>query len=370
VLSFHKNRLLFPPRDAVNLVDVINELVEERGLDKNTLNQIICESMLAAYEKKYPSNEFRVDYNKKTGELEISVKKFVVATVEDDEIEISLRKAKTVDPKIEVDQEIWLPFEGGIGRVEILKAKQLIAQKIRIIEAASVYNEFKSREGSVVHGTIHKIERGGALVYIGDTMAFLPKSLTIPGEKIIPGYPIRALLKEVLVEPRQENQLILDRMSPVFLERLFELEIPEIYDNLVEIKKITREAGYKSKVLVQSHDQNVDPVGTCVGIGGARIKPILKEIGGEKIDILPYVADKEELVKMALKPAEVHRVEIGTDGIARVWLSDDQRSLAIGKMGNNIKLAAALTDMNIELVGGNKESQSIFQDNDEDELGE
>lgn len=348
---------------SVNLVDVLNELVEERGLDKAVLSQIVSDSMLAAYQKKYPTLDIKVEYNKKSGELDILIQKSVVATVQDEEMEISLRKARNVIADAEIGQQLWLPFEGTIGRVEILKAKQLIAQKIRAIESAAVYEEFKSREGTVVTGSVHKLERGGALVYVGDTLAFLPRSLTIPGEKIIPGYPIRALLKEVLPEPRQENQLILDRASSLFLERLFELEIPEVYERLVEVKKIAREPGYKSKVVVVSHDPNVDPVGTCVGIGGARIKPILKELAGEKIDIIPHVTDEEQLVKVALKPAEIHRVEIDEERVAHVWLSEDQRSLAIGKGGCNIRLASAVTGITIKLEGGSspKEIDEQFE---------
>lgn len=348
----------------MNLIDVINELVEERGLDKAVLSKIVCDAMLAAYQKKYPNVELAVDYNKKSGELEVTVHKTVVNAVEDEFSQISLRKARNLEAKIDAGEQIWVPFDGTIGRVEILRAKQIIAQSIRSIEAERIYSQFKSREGDIVHGTVHKIERGGAMVYIGETLAFLPRSLTIPAEKIVPGYPIRALLKEVLAEPRQENQLILDRVSVEFLERLFKLEIPEVYEHIVEIKKVAREAGYKSKVVVVSHDPNIDPVGTCVGIGGARIKPILKELAGEKIDIIPFTTDEEEAVRLALKPAEIHRVEIGDDKIARVWLDDDQRSLAIGKMGNNIKLASAVTGIQIELVGGgSKEPQeNIFDD--------
>jgi N utilization substance protein A len=151
-----------------------------------------------------------------------------------------------------------------------------------------VYEEFKEREGAIVHGTVHKCERGGAVVKIGEALAFLPKSLMIPGEKCSAGYTIRALLKEVLPEPRNDNQLILDRSSDLFLQRLFELEFPEVFEKLVEIKKIVRIPGYKSKVAVISHDKNIDPVGTCIGIGGARIKPVLKELSGEKIDVIVW----------------------------------------------------------------------------------
>ncbi len=330
---------------------VIDELVEERGLDRTTLSAIICEGMLAAYQKRYPELEqvLQVEHDKKTDELVITVQKEVVSNVQDEDKEISLRKARFVNKDAEVGDKIKLPFEGGIGRIEILRAKQVIASKIRRLESEAVYNEFKDKEGTIVSGVIHKCERGGTVVKLQDSLAFLPRSLTIPTDKCVVGYPVRALLKEVLLEPRNENQLILDRSSEEFLQGLFELEIPEVFERLVEIKRIARAPGYKSKVAVVSHDSNIDPVGTCVGVGGVRIKPILKELGGEKIDVIAWVESQESLVKGALKPAEINRVELdGKD--ARVWLAEDQRSLAIGKMGQNISLASRLTGVNIHLV--------------------
>ncbi len=333
----------------MNLADVINELVEERDLEKSVLTDIVTEAMLAAYKKKYAHLDLRVTLNKDNSALLVEVSKDVVNTPTDEDVQLSLRKARNLDPKIEVGQKIWVPFEGIIGRVEILKAKQLIAQKIRAVEAAALFNAFKDKEGSIVQGSLYKVERAGVLVKLQDAFAFLPKSLMIPNEKLVIGYPVKALLKEVLAEPRNENQLILDRASPEFLKKMFELEIPEVFEGLVEIKKIVRDPGYKSKVMVSSHDVNIDPVGTCIGIGGARIKPILKELSGEKIDVVAATLSQEELVKGALKPAEINRVEV-IDGTARVWLNDDQRSLAIGKMGKNIALASRLVGLTIELA--------------------
>jgi N utilization substance protein A len=334
----------------VNLVDVINQLVEERGLDRNILNSIICEGILAAYEKKYSNLELKVDYNKKTGEAEIKVKKIVVPTVEVEEEEISLRKAKNIDANTELDDEIWVPFEGKIGRIETLKAKQVISEKIKSIEYELVYKSFKDKEGTIVYGVVHRCERSGALVKLGDALAFLPNSLSIPDEKCNVGHPIRAVLKEVLTTPRNESQLVLDRRSPDFLKGLFELEIPEVFEKLVEIKKIVRIAGYKSKIAVISNDSNIDPVGTCVGIGGARIKPILKEIGGEKVDIIRLTDSVSDFVKDALKPAQIDKVEIIDKGVVKVWLPESERSSAIGKMGQNINLASQITGMDIQLV--------------------
>lgn len=329
---------------------VIDELVEERGLDRDLLSTVICEGMLAAYEKKYPGFTFSVEHNKKTDELDVFVKKRVVSSVQDEQAEISLRKARNIDPKAVIEDGIWAPFDGKIGRIEILRAKQVIANKIRNIEAAAIYKEFIGKKGTIVLGTIHKCEYAGMIIKVGDALAFLPKSLSMPSDKCVIGYSIRALLKDVLAEPRNDNQLILDRASVDFMQRLFELEVPEIFEKLVEIKQIVRIPGYKTKVAVVSHDKNIDPVGTCVGVGGVRIKPILKEVGGEKIDVIPWNDSKETLLVNALKPAVINRIELVTGNKADVWLDEEQRSLAIGRMGQNIALASQLTGLNINLV--------------------
>jgi len=333
----------------VGLTRVIEELVDERDLDRAILADIIIEGMLAGYKKRYPELDLKVEFDKSSGKLDVSIQKEVVSRVEDEDIQISLRKARNLNSKIDVGKKIWLPFEKPIGRVEILKAKQVIAQRIRAVEAQGVYDNFKDKKGSIVQGVVYKGERGGTLVKLQDSLAFLPNSLSIPGEPLQLGYPVKALLKDVLEEPCNENQLIIDRSSDMFLKKLFESEIPEVFEGLVEIQKIVRDPGYKSKVVVGSNDVNIDPVGTCVGVGGARIKPILKELGGEKIDIILSSSNKESLVRGSLKPAEINRVEILND-VARVWLNDDQRSLAIGKMGKNITLASRLVGLGIELV--------------------
>jgi transcription termination/antitermination protein NusA len=351
----------------VKLSHVIEELVEERGLNRELISDIVCEGMLAAYSKKYPGATFSVSHDKKNDELEIKVKKQVVSTVQDDDMEISLRKARVLTPTSAVGDELWVPFEGVIGRIEILKAKQVIATKIRSVEAASVYDEYIGKKGSVVLGAIHKCERAGMSIKIGEALAFLPKSLSIATDKCVVGYSIRALLKDVLKEPRNDNQLILDRVSNDFVKKLFELEIPEVFENLVEIVKVVRIAGYKSKIVVKSHDKNIDPVGTCVGVGGVRIKPILKELGSEKIDVIPWNDSIEVMVENALKPAIINRIELVGDNTANVWLDDDQRSLAIGKMGQNISLGSQLVGININLVQAAK-NESIEDSAIEDNL--
>ena len=334
----------------MNLLAVIDQLVDEKGLSKELLQSIVCEGMLAAYHKRYPGISLVVSYDSASHTLLVEANKKVVSLVEDEDLEISLRKAKAIRSDVELGETVPVLFEKKIGRIEILKAKQVVASRIKEIEASSIYNQFKSKEGLIVQGAVHKVERVGILIKLQDYMAFLPKSLSIPGEKYLVGQPIRAILKEVLAEPRGENQLILDQKSNEFLKQLLSLEIPEVYDRLVEIKKIVRAVGYKSKVAVFSNDPNIDPVGTCVGVGGARIKPVLKEIGGEKVDIIKWSENQEEFIRDALKPAQIDRVVLTGESKAMVWLDEDQRSLAIGKMGQNINLASQLTGVEVQLA--------------------
>jgi len=334
----------------VRLTDVIEELIEEKGIERSILDSVICEGILAAYKKKYPNSEFLVKTDKKTGETKVTIEKKIVASVQDETSQISLKKARYINKNFKKGSKIWVPFEGKIGRIETLRARQVIANKIRQIEALAVYNEFKDKEGEIVLGIIHKCERGGMIVKIDDVLAFLPLSLSIPEDKCIVGFSIRALLKEVLSEPKNDNQLILDRISSHFLQGLFELEIPEIFEKLVEVNKIVRVPGYKTKVIVISNDRNIDPVGTCIGVGGSRIKPILKELAGEKIDVIAMHDSFETLIADSLRPAKINSVELSENKkIAKIWLDEDQRSLAIGRMGQNISLASRLTDVDIQL---------------------
>ena len=347
----------------MRLSEVIEELEKEKGLDRAVLSSIICEGMLAAYSKKYPSLTLKAEYDKKTDEITVLVEKIVATTVTDEDSEISTRKAHFIDKKLKEGNAIWLPFEGKIGRFEVLRARQVIAGKIRDIESKAVFDEFKEKVGTVVYGVVHKCERRGILVKIQDVFAFLPKALTSPTDKCIVGHSIRALLKEVLLQPKNESQLVLDRVSIKFLIKLFELEVPEIFEKLVEIKKVARAPGYKSKIVVYSHDKNIDPVGACIGVNGARIKPILKELGGERIDVIALGDSREDLIKGALKPAEIKRVEIIDDKNTNVWLDEDQRSLAIGKKGQNITLASEISGFNINLVEPDEvsEEKDIFE---------
>jgi N utilization substance protein A len=346
----------------VNLTDVIEGLVEERGLGREEVISIVCEGMRAAYAKKFPNLEIATVYNKKTGQVEVFAQKTVVSSVENDDAEISLRRARTIDPDAKRGSVVPVPIKEKVGRIEILTAKQVIAGMIRELEQSAVYDEFKDKEGIIISGTVHKRERAGFIVKVGDVIALLPRSGVIPGETVRIGAPIRALLKEVLPVARGDCQLILDRASADFVKKLIAIEIPEVFEGIVEIKKVARIAGYKTKVIVTSNSKEIDPVGTCVGVGGVRIKPILKELGREKVDLIEWTDDSEELVKYSLKPAEIDKVEISEDGKkAVVWLAQDQRSYAIGKMGQNIALASRLTGIEVQLQDALFPSQELLE---------
>ena len=341
---------------GIKLSFIIDELAEERGMDKGILSKIVIEGVLLAYQKKYPALNVDASYNKKDDIITIMVKKEVVLDVDDENTQISLRKAKSIFSEAVVGQEIDIPFDGKIGRIEIAKVRQLIAQKIKAVEAEAVFRAFEHRQGTLVNGTIHKLDSAGVLVLVYDTPALLPRSLSIPGENYSVGAPIRALVKEVHQSPRVgESQVILDRSSVDFVRKLFELEIPEVFDGLVRIEKMVRIAGYKTKILVSSRDMHVDPVGTCIGFAGSRIKPLLKELGEEKVDVIAHTSSPEKQIASALKPALVEEVVI-KQNIAYATVAFDQRSAAIGKGGKNVALAAQLVGMPIELVAQDGES--------------
>lgn len=348
----------------MNLADVIEGLVEERGLEREKVVSIVCDGIRTAYEKKFPYIDFVITFNAKTGNIEVCANKEIVSSVYDDDVEVSLRKARTLDSKAEVGQFISVPFEEPVGRIEILTAKQIIAGKIRELEQLGIFNAFKDRKDSIISGIVHKRERNGFVVKIGDVMALLPKEGMIPNETLRIGHPLKALLREVLPVARGDYQLILDRASGDFVKRLVEVEIPEVFEGLVEIKKIVRIAGYKTKAIVASTSKEIDPVGTCVGVGGARIKPILRELGSEKIDLIEWTENGEDLVRDSLKPAEIDKVEIVDDRKVIVWLAQDQRSYAIGKMGQNILLASRLVGLDIQLqdVSPSASSSDFFSD--------
>jgi transcription termination/antitermination protein NusA len=354
----------------VNILEILQEFVAEKKLDQATLISIASEGIVEAYKRKYPDLPLRVVLTPEH-EFVVEIEKEIVSRVADQDREISLLKARNIKSKAKAGETLWVPFEGKIGRVEILKARQIISSHIRNIETKQLYDLFKPKEGEIIVGIVQKYERSGVVVSIGEAFAFLPKSNMIPEEHLVVGYSIRALLKEVLTEPVEDHQLILDRISPLFVQRLFELEIPEVFDRIVEIKEVVRAPGYRTKVVVTSKDRNIDPVGTCVGVAGSRIKPILKEISGEKVDVIGWNESLEIRVKNALKPAVIDRIELSNDEkTASVWLPEDQRAIAIGKGGKNVALVTKLTGVNVQFMTNEKPQGDENQEYQEEETRE
>lgn len=333
---------------------IVNELAEEKSMPREHLVDAVIDGILAAYNKKYPHIELNAEYDKKNDELYIFAKKKVVLELYDDETEILLRKAKLIKENAEVGEELKISFEGKIGRIEIAKARQIIGYKIKSIEAESVYKEFSNKIGTIGNGTVHKVDTYGSLIMVYGVLGFLPFKNMIYGEKLSAGMVIKVLIQDVFLEPKSDSQILLDRVSTLFVKKLLELEIPEIFDGIVKIEKIVRIAGYKTKVLVSSRDGRIDPLGTCIGAGGSRIKPILKELGMEKIDIIPLVDSQEEQIVLALKPGIIENVFI-RGSMAFVEVLIDNRSVVIGKGGKNISLASELVSITIELAENNKE---------------
>ena len=352
----------------MNLNDVIEGLVDDRGLNRDKVVDIVCQGVLVAYLKKFPDLNLEVSYNKATGQAEVTSEKTIMASVSDSDIEISSRRARIIFPKSKIGDVIKVPFEEKIGRIEILVAKQFISTKILELEQFAVYEEFKEKEGTIINGIVHKRERAGTVVKIGEVLALLSRDNSIPEEQLHIGHPVKVLLIEVLEFARGGYQLILDRASSDFVENLIGLEIPEVFEGVVEIKKAVRIPGYKTKVIVTSHGKDIDPVGTCIGFGGARIKPILRELGREKIDLIEWTDSQEVLVKNSLKPAEIDKVEVIGDSRAVVWLDEDQRSFAIGRMGQNILLASRLVGLDLQLQDVRPRENSFSLDEDEEAI--
>ena len=345
----------------MNVSDVISTLVEEGNFEKDRVIEIVCEGVLFAYSKKYPGYDFQIQFNQSLGQIEVFVKKTIVKSVQIEMSEISNRKASSISPSAKEGDEILVPFERGVGRVEVAAAKNIIASRMREVEQLAVYEEFVEKKGQIVSGVIHKKERRGIAVKMGSAIALLscPPGSEAPTARA--GSPVRALLRNVYKEDVRGYQLHLDRSSAEFVKKLLESEIPEVFEGEVEIKGVVRSPGYKTKILVHSHSSEIDSVGACVGVGGGRIKPILKEIGAEKIDLIEWSSDIETLVKSSLKPAEIDKVELYKDGKATVWLAEDQRALAIGKRGQNILLASRLVGVEIQLQEVDRSGRREFE---------
>ena len=325
----------------------------DRKLSKEVVVEALQEALAKAFRKhiEIPDALVRVDVNEKSGDIKVYQQRLIVENVEDDELEISLEDAKRVNQELElggvVEEEVSI---ADLGRAAVILAKNVMKQKIREAEKLVVYEEYCDKVEEMVMGTIESVEEKFCVVNIGKTLALMPKNQQIPNERYREGEMIRVVITEVNKETKGA-QVLVSRGDATLVKRLFEKEVPEIFQGIIEIKAIAREAGERTKMAVYSHNENIDPIGACIGPRGQRVQVIIDELGGEKIDIFEWSEDVTELIKNALSPAEVLAVipcEERKGGLL-VVVPDNQLSLAIGKRGKNARLAVKLTGNKIDI---------------------
>ncbi len=336
----------------VDLNRVIEQVSKEKGIDKAIVINAVEEMMHSAAKRTFgPDRRIESRFNTELGEIELFEIKTVVENVTDPLAEATLEEAREkYDPDAEIGDEILIKLDTAtMGRIAAQAAKQNLIQHIRDAERKQIYNEFKDRRGEIVSGIVQRFERKNMIVNLGRTEAILPEKEQIPHERYRQGDRIRALITEVDLSEKGLS-IVLSRTSNEFLMKLFEQEVPEIYEGIVEIRQCAREPGGRAKVAVYSKDSDVDPVGACVGMKGTRVQAVVQELRGEKIDIVPWTDDQAELVCRALAPAKVSKVIIDEDERAmEVIVPDDQLSLAIGKRGQNVRLAHRLTGWKLDV---------------------
>jgi len=349
------------------LMTVIDQIGREKGIEKGKVLAAVESALLTAAKKRYGNSEnIQVQVDPDTGDISIVSLKTIADTVTDTKSQISLEEARTIDAEAELGDEIGSLIEmEEFGRIAAQAAKQVICQKVREAEWEAVEREYTKKEGDLVHGVILGQERRNYLVEIGKTEAILPIHEQIPRETHRRGDRIRALLLEVRRTPK-DVQVILSRAHPQFVVKLFQLEVPEVTEKIVEIKGVVREPGDRTKVAVASRDKAVDPVGACVGIKGSRVQAIVRELRGEKIDIIPWTTDLRVFIGEALNPASIEKVGIDEQKkAALVVVADSQLSLAIGRNGQNVRLAAKLTGWKIDIISASEyEKEKMERDRD------
>ena len=336
-----------------DLAKMIEQVSREKGVDPRVLISALEEAVKAAARKKHgPDYELEVSYNEEAGEIEVFEFKEVVEEVSNKHLEVSLDEAKQLDPESEPGDSLGIKMDTDtFGRIAAQSAKQVIMQRLKEAERDIVYDDFKDRRGEIINGIVQRFDRGAIIVNLGRTEAELPAKEQVPRELYKQGDRIRAYILEIRQFSRGP-QIILSRTHPNFVAALFENEVPEIAEGIVEIVQVSREPGSRSKIAVKSRDSDVDPVGACVGMKGRRVQAVVQELRGEKIDIVPYDSDPAKFICNALAPAEITRVIVDENNRSmEVVVADDQLSLAIGKKGQNVRLASRLTGWRLDVVG-------------------
>ncbi len=340
----------------IEIMESITQIARDKKIEKENLREMLENIFVTMVEKKFGTSEnFDVIVNIDKGDIEIYQERVVVEKVEDPVTEISLKEALEEDEDAEIGEEIVSVIDPAMfGRRLIVAAKQNLNQRIRDFEKENLLDEYKDRIGEIIIGDIHQIHKRGMYINVDKTEVFLPREEQIYNERLRRGNTIRCLIKEVRNEGRGP-EIIVSRADKDFLIRLFELEVPEIYDGIVNIKKVERDAGDRSKIAVESIDRRIDPVGACVGMKGVRIQAIVRELNNEKIDILNYSAEPEIFVMRALTPAKPVKVILNKDEMMAVAvIPDDQMAIAIGRGGQNLRLASRISGYQIEPI---KESE-------------
>jgi len=331
---------------------VIEQVSKEKGIDKAILISALENAMVSAAKKTFGhQKKIEAQYNPEIGEVELFEAKLVVEEVKDSSVEITLQEAQeNLDPDAEIGDELLSKLDtSSFGRIAAQAAKQNIVQRVRDAEREIIYNEFKGREGQLVNGIVQRFEKKNIIVNLGRTDAILPEKEQVPRERYRQGDRIRAYIVSVEMTSRGP-QIVLSRTHPGMLAKLFEQEVPEIYEGIVEVKGAAREPGGRAKIAVSSRDPDVDPVGACVGMKGTRVQAVVQELRGEKIDIVHWTADQAEYVCRALAPAKVSKIIIDDEGHnMEVVVPDDQLSLAIGRKGQNVRLASRLAGWRIDV---------------------
>jgi len=333
-----------------NLNYVIDQVGKDKGIDRKVIIEALEQAVLTASRKKYGhQGEIEVHYNEEVGEVELFQFKQVVEDVTNPSSEISLEEGRELDNEAQVGDSLGVKLDTDFGRIGAQTAKQVIIQKVRDAERENVYNEFKDRKGDLASGTVQRMEKGNVYINIGRGEAILFSKEQIPGEVYRQGERLRAYILEIQ-KSSKGPQIFLSRTHPGFLIKLFELEVPEISEGVIKIISAAREPGERAKISVFSSSRDVDPVGACVGMRGSRVQSVVQELRGERIDIIPWIQDQAKYVCNALAPAKISRVYIDEENrYMEVIVADDQLSLAIGKKGQNVRLASKLTGWKIDI---------------------
>ena len=335
-----------------DLKRIIDQISRDKGIERHLLVETIEEAVRSAARKKFGSRrDIEVRFNDELGEVEIFQFRIVVEEVKDEQTEVSLAEAIALDPEAKVNDELGTKMENiaELGRIAAQSAKQVIIQKMKDAELDVIYDIYKDRQSEIVNGIVQRFERGNMIINLGRTDALLPLAEQIPKRSFRQGDRIRAYLMEVRQSTR-EQQLILSRTHNDFLTKLFEMEVPEIAEGIVKIMGVSREPGFRAKIAVASSESDVDPVGACVGMKGSRVQNVVQELQGERIDIVPWNPDPAKFVSNALAPAQVSMVIVDEDiKSLLVVVPDDQLSLAIGRQGQNVRLASKLLSWRIDV---------------------